>query len=151
MTKIIDQLKFEEGLRLSSYICPAGKKTIGYGHNLEAQPYFEGNKIPDQISKDVAEAILLNDIREIEEELSSRWPEYHKIASQQRREACLNMAFQMGVSKFLKFKVMINCIERCFWTSAHDEALRSKWAEQCPKRAKRVAEQLMTGRAYECS
>jgi lysozyme len=145
---IIDQLKFEEGLRLQAYLCPAGKKTIGYGHNLEAEPYFEGNLIPDEITKDIAEAILLHDVNETEERLEGAWHGYRKIISPARQDACLNMAFQMGVDGFMKFGVMRNYISHCMWQSSHDAALESKWAKQCPDRAGRVARQLLTGRAY---
>jgi len=46
-----------EGLRLITYYCPAGKRTIGYGHVLE-----EGSKVADQISSDIAEKLLEEDI-----------------------------------------------------------------------------------------
>ena len=60
--ELLAQVKIEEGLRLKTYLCPAGRRTIGYGRNLDAMPYFEGNKIPDEITEDQAEAILHRDL-----------------------------------------------------------------------------------------
>lgn len=149
MTKLIDQLKFEEGLRLDAYYCPAGKKTIGYGHNIDANPYYHGSAIPDRITKQEAEAILLHDIIDVEEELGSAWPAYHKITSHARQDALVNMAFQMGVEGLMKFKRTLGHVERQQWQQAYDCAMLSKWATQCPNRAIRVAGQLLKGVPYD--
>ena len=36
--ELLESLKRQEGFRSSPYRCPAGRVTIGYGHNLEADP-----------------------------------------------------------------------------------------------------------------
>lgn len=149
MSKLIEQLKFEEGLRLTVYRCPAGKRTIGYGHNLDANPNYKGQLIPEKISKEFAVILLVQDVTDIEEELGSRWPEFHKIDNHVRRDALVNMAFQLGVTGLLKFKRTLNYVQQNFWQSAAESALASKWAEQVPGRALRVSGQLSTGIPYE--
>jgi lysozyme len=51
----IDLIQKHEGLRLQSYVCPAGKWTIGYGHTRTARP-------GQQITAEQAEELLRQDI-----------------------------------------------------------------------------------------
>jgi lysozyme len=53
--KGIALIKKHEGLRLSSYICPAGHYTIGYGHIRTASAN-------QRISQSLAEELLLQDV-----------------------------------------------------------------------------------------
>lgn len=145
--ELIAQVKFEEGLRLKAYHCTAGKLTIGYGHNIDARPFFEGNRIPLEITKDQAEAILFDDLCRTSEQLHAAWHGMG-LLTPARRDACINMAFQMGIDGFLGFKKMREYLLKCDWVKAHDAALDSKWARQTPNRAKRVAKQLLTGDYY---
>lgn len=147
MGKLIEQLKFEEGLRLKAYLCPAGVKTIGYGHNLEKAPYFEHNEIPDEITPEQAEAILFYDIGEKRAELGRKWPRLNDFDSA-RRDAFINMAFQLGVDGFLRFERMRAAAIARDWDVAHKQALNSNWARQTPERAHRVAGQILTGIHY---
>ena len=50
-------LKKYEGYSEKIYICPAGYKTIGYGHVIKAD-----EEIPETVSSDLAEELLLKDI-----------------------------------------------------------------------------------------
>lgn len=56
----IDLIKRFEGFSAECYVCPAGKRTIGYGHVLA-----EGEA--EQISAQEAEALLVKDIASAEE------------------------------------------------------------------------------------
>ena len=146
--ELINQVKFEEGLRLKAYLCPTGHKTIGYGRNLEASPYFEGNRIPDEITQDQAEAILAYDLNHAATVLAAAWHGYELLQGA-RRDACIQMVYQLGLDGFLGFKSMRKALIMCDWREAKKQALLSKWASQTPNRAKRIAEQLLTGEYYE--
>ena len=50
------------------------------------------------------------------------------------------MCYQMGLAGVLRFRKMIQALNRNDYGKAADEALDSLWAEQTPNRAKRVAE-----------
>lgn len=143
------QLKFEEGEELEVY--PDSKKipTIGVGHNLVANPYYQGKKIPNKITPEFMEELLDYDIGNIIGELRQRWPRIDEF-DKARRDAFINMAFQMGVSRFMGFERMRAAALSRNWPLAHKEALNSKWAMyDSPERAKRVAGQLLTGKYYE--
>jgi lysozyme len=49
------------------------------------------------------------------------------------------MAYQMGVDGVLKFKKMMIALQAENYEAAYKEALNSKWAQQTPERAQRVA------------
>lgn len=52
----VDLIKMYEGFSSKVYICPAGYKTIGYGHLVRNDESF------DEISKEEAEQILISDL-----------------------------------------------------------------------------------------
>lgn len=63
----IDLIKKYEGCRLTAYVCPAGKWTIGYGHTSSA-----GNPVVTPgmtITEEEAETILRNDLTKFESEV----------------------------------------------------------------------------------
>lgn len=144
-----EQLKFEEGLSTKAYLCPAGKKTIGYGHNLDANPCYKAVPIPDEITEESAEELLEHDIKKTWRELKKAWPQVDLLPVS-RQDACINMAFQMGIYGFMEFRKMRYELISGHYKNAAKEALNSEWAKQTPARAKRVASQLLTGEYYSC-
>ena len=147
--KLIEQLKFEEGCRLEAYICPAGKKTIGYGHNLQSNPYGpDGWKIPDTITQEVAEELLAIDVGTTIAALRKAWPRIDEL-DKARRDAFINMAYQLGVNGFMRFERLRAAALARDWETAAKEALHSHWAKQTENRAKRVAWQIKFGKYYE--
>ena len=55
----LDLIKEFEGLELAIYICPAGYKTIGYGHKLLP---FEIKEFKTNITEKTAHYLLLDDV-----------------------------------------------------------------------------------------
>jgi lysozyme len=145
--KLRSQIEFEEGKRLKAYVCTAGHKTIGIGHNLDAKPTFNGHKIPGVITDELCRDLFESDINEVINNLDRVWP-FYKQLDDARRDAILNMAFQLGYAGLMKFKKCLLALESGNWEEAKKQALDSSWAKQTPKRANRVAEQLRTGVYY---
>jgi lysozyme len=81
-------------------------------------------------------------------DLNQAWPGLSLLQCA-RHDACINMAFQLGINGFLQFRMMRQALNRCNWLEARNEALDSLWARQTPNRARRVAEQILTGEYYE--
>lgn len=142
------QLEFEEGRRLKAYTCTAGHKTIGIGHNLDVKPAFNGRRIPDIISDQICDLIFDRDLNDTITQLNFVWLANTKL-DPARRDAVINMCFQLGINGVMKFKLMLNALERSDWVAAKAHALDSSWAKQTPERAERVAEQLLTGTYYK--
>jgi len=135
MSKLIDQVKTDEGLELKPYYCSEGKLTIGYGRNLEARG----------IRQSEADMMLKNDLKEVVADLKRRLPFFDGLNAARKR-ALVNMGFQLGVPGLLKFKKMLKAVEDGDWELAEKQALASQWAQQTPNRAKKIAARLRSGK-----
>ena len=127
-------LQKHEGLRLRPYIDTTGNETIGYGRNLKA----EG------ISASEAEHLLANDIVNHYKALTDNLP-WFKSLDDVRQLALLDMCFNLGIDGLLRFKNMLEAIEKQQWTRAAICALSSKWATQVHGRAVDISNMLQTG------
>ncbi len=122
-----------EGLSLKLYKCPAGKLTIGYGHNIEDLG----------ITKETAYFILEGDIQTAKRDTISIFPDMLKLPHD-KQVAIIDMVFNMGKPTFLKFEKMIAAINKRDWIEAGKQAKDSKWYRQVGDRGKKVVS-LLTG------
>ena len=130
---LLKQIKEHEGLRLKPYKCPAGRLTIGYGHNIE----------DNGLSKTACEFILFEDIEEAERNLYAVFgrDEYEKLSNSQKI-ALIDMMFNLGLIRFMTFKKFIQAIKKHDWESASAEVINSRAYEQNKRRYKKIAEQI---------
>lgn len=135
MNKLIEQLKIHEGFRSNVYTCSGGKKTVGYGRNLQ----------DIGISEEEAEMLLKNDIYEATNQLLNAFP-FMATFSDVRISAMINFTFNVGIGTVKKFSNTIEYLKNEDWEAAADEMMDSKWAEQVGDRAIQITEQIRTGR-----
>lgn len=148
LSKWCDRLIAHEGMKLMPYRCTAGKLTIGVGRNLEDNPPTpeEARALGDYmhgITENAAKMLLRNDIARCFEALK-RIVEGFEELDEERQYALLDMCFQMGVRGFRRFKRLLKAVEQRNFELAAFECLTSKYAQQTPKRAKRIAQLLKT-------
>lgn len=136
-SRLIEQLRRDEGEVLTAYPDHLGYLTIGVGRMIDRR---KGGCI----SKDESAYLLNNDIAARDSGLRSRLSWYGQL-DEVRQAALLNMAFQIGVDGLLGFVRMLACVRDGRFAEAETHALQSKWATQTPARAKRVARQLASG------
>ncbi len=125
-----------EGLRQFPYLdtAPIPKTTIGVGRNLS----------DNGISIEEAMFLLDNDIERCRKDLEGySW--YRKQPSGVK-DALLNMCFNLGINKLLKFKNMIKHLNNGEYTQAASEALDSNWSKQVGKRAFDIATVIREGK-----
>lgn len=132
-------LQLLEGFEEMPYDDHLGKLTVGYGWCLDNTP----------MSREAAELqlawIVSEKLREIEDgddDLARAFESCDPI----RREALLQMAYQLGVGGLRKFRNMIAAILERRFNDAYREAMDSAWAEQTPDRAEMIADMLRLGR-----
>lgn len=130
----IDRIMEDEGFRSHAYVDGDGL-SIGYGRRISE----DGGGI----SKREALFMLQNDILACEHDLGDlfTWPLWLSI-SRVRRDALVNMRYNLGPSRFRGFRNMIAAIRMKDWSQAAREALDSKWARQVGRRARRIAYEL---------
>lgn len=148
--RLKEELRKDEGLILHVYKCPAGKRTIGYGHNLEARelPDFIEFYLAEhgEITLEMAEWLLDQDLsaaiagaRKVLKKSTWEW------LTQKRREVLVQMVFNMGVGAFAKFKNTIKSIECHDIESAVQGLKSSLWHRQLPERSTRLINQFEKG------
>jgi len=85
----INLIRDAEQLKLTAYLCPAGKWTIGYGHTL-------GVKQEDWITPEQAEQMLRTDLLWVEDTLNALGN-----FTQNQFDALASFVYNFGTPKFL--------------------------------------------------
>ena len=137
---LIDSIKLGEGFSATAYRCPTNRLTIGFGRCVDADEPGTG------ITESEAEMLLANDLERFEVAAQRVVGEetWH-VLNQVRREALIEMAFNMGAGNLAKFRRMLAALGEEDYAGAADEALSSRWAEQVGKRAGRIADRIRSG------
>lgn len=151
MMNLIEQLKRHEGFRDDYYQCTANKRTIGYGRNVDDNPFTtqelemlgRDEFIDEPMTKDEAEILLVNDVKAVHYVICDH-VSFGRL-NLARQAVCINMAFNLGIHGFCKFKKMIKAIKEGKFERASIEALDSRWASQVGDRSIELAVQLATG------
>jgi lysozyme len=138
VAKATDQIKEDEGLVLHAYDDHLGFATIGYGRLIDRR---KGGGI----SEDEALYLLKNDVSARLSVLENAIPFFARL-DDARKAVLLNMSFQLGIAGLLKFKSTLAFIEAGDFENASANMLKSLWAKQTPHRAKRLAEQMRSGK-----
>ena len=131
-----DLIKDHEGLSLRMYKCPAGKNTIGYGHNLDA----------NGISLEVADAILDDDIDQAIEDARALVPNFDEH-DDVRRAALVDLSFNMGKGTLSGFDDTLAAFIRKDYAGAALGLEASKWYGQVGNRAREIVAMVRTGMA----
>ena len=132
--QLIEELKRDEGVVLTLYICSAGKNTIGVGRNVDDRG----------ITEDESDYLLGNDIDLCVDELENNFT-WYKNLSDARQRVLVNMCFNLGLTRLLGFKKFLAALEAEDWDRAAEEMLDSKWAVQVGPRSTRLRDLLLEG------
>ena len=154
MAEMITRLKLHEGCSLTPYKCPAGKLTIGIGHNVEDNPLTaeELRVVGDWkhgITREAAHYLCRNDIERCIKELKKNLKWFEKL-DKERKYALIDLCFNLGIRTLLTFKKTLASIAGGNYRTAAEQLLQSKYAKQVGKRAKRIAILIETGRWEIC-
>lgn len=134
--QILSDLKRHEGWRPSVYQDHLGYWTLGFGFMVDER---KNGGIP----RPVAHYWLAYEVDRIYVRLAEAL-DWFAEAPDGIQRALVNMGYQLGVSGLLRFRQTLELIEIGKYEDAAEEALRSRWAEQTPKRAKEVAKWIRT-------
>lgn len=131
------ELRRDEALRLTAYLCSAGKLTIGYGHTDDV-------RAADTCTPEQAARWLDQDIGIAAAGLDRALPWWRGL-SDARQRVLINMCFNLGLPRLLGFKRMLYALQIGDYPGAAAEALNSRWAEQVGDRAARIADMIRRG------
>lgn len=130
--KGLNLVKEFEGLRLESYLCPAGVPTIGYGRT-------KGVKLGQKITEEIADRYLKEDLNYFEGEIDRL---AYKSLNANQFSALVSFAYNVGVNAFAG-STLLTCLNANRFNDAANEF--DRWN----KANGRVLEGLVRRRAAE--
>jgi lysozyme len=140
MQRLLETLKRHEGVRYYVYRDHLGYETIGVGRCIN-------RAVGLGLSPDEVEYLLINDVQRCIEELDGAF-EWFKDLDEVRREAMINLCFNLGLTKLRKFVNALEAMKQRNYNKAATELLNSKWANQVGERSREVAQMIRTGEAH---
>jgi lysozyme len=138
MNDLVRQLKSDEGEIPHAYQDHLGFWTIAVGRFIDKRK--GGGLRPKEI-----DFLLTNDIEDRVQALNKALPWFTDL-DEARQGVLLNMAFQLGTAGLLAFTTTLTHVRAGRYDEAATAMLQSKWAQQTPERAERMAEQMRTGK-----
>ena len=159
--ELIKQIKIEEGFRSKPYRDSRNYWSIGYGFNIEGRDlteqeqsklfpgevyplsiqaqveYWRANPLNDEDAEyllDQSIAITIHDAKII-------FGNYWDCIPNEKRVPILDMLYNLGRHKFLKFKKCIAAIEKADWKNAAKEVRNSIAYLQAKSRYERIAKE----------
>lgn len=135
--KGIQLIKKWESFVPNQYLCPAGLKTIGYGHVI-----LDEEKFSDKISEKEAEELLRKDCEKFE----TAFKKYNLSVSQNQFDALISFMFNIGVNAFSN-STLLKKIKHKDYHSAAQEFLR--WNKTTIKGKKTILKGLTSRRIDE--
>jgi lysozyme len=139
--RLVADIDSGENCELLAYKDTEHLWTIGWGHLLDQSIDWTGHTITQ------AQADQWRDVDMQKATAAAlRLPEYASLDTDCRRNALIELVFNMGPSRWIEFVDTRAALVRRDWPRAHDELLDSKWAGQVKaRRANRLANYFLTG------
>jgi lysozyme len=131
-------IKRHEGKRSVIYKDSLGFLTGGYGH-----AFLEGSPI----SYEVTYMLFEEDYARAVSDLDILCKKYNLSLDSVRQGVLINMLFNMGLTKVLKFRKMISALQIGDYKKAAIEMMDSTWAKQVGKRAVELSQLMGDGLA----
>jgi|TARA_B110000305_G_C19323838_1_gene580308 lysozyme len=152
--ELVKMIAIHEGIVLNVYQDHLGIDTVGIGRNLQDRGITDGelsfiNKTMDEVyenglTEEEAYYLCMNDIAIVEKELLANKPIVNQL-NDVRQMVLIDMAFNMGVPRLMKFKNMWLAIEKVNYQLANEEMIDSRWAGQVGSRAMKLSLAMKNG------
>ena len=133
MQNLIKMLRQHEGVRNTVYLDSLGIETIGVGRNLKEVG----------LSDDEIDYLLVNDVNRCKAE--AKQFDWYEELDTVRREAILNLLFNLGRPRFMGFKKAIAALGDHNYSLGADEFYDSRWRTQVGQRAEDICHMIRTG------
>ena len=131
------QLRREEGSIPHAYQDHLGCWTIGVGRLIDQRK--GGGLSPDEV-----DLLLSNDVDRVKRQVRDALPWVDELDNP-RHAVVIGMGFQLGVAGLLGFRQTLAAVKDGRYAAAAGLMLISRWAQQTPERAMRMAKQMETG------
>ena len=123
------RIKKNEGYSNKAYKDQLGYQTIGFGHLIRKKDKIILNKV---YSKKYLETLFEKDFKKTLEDFNKNFKKLSLKKNEQ--ELLIEMIYQMGIKKVLKFKKVIYYLKTKQKNMVCLEMMKSLWYKQTPKR-----------------
>ena len=141
--KLFEMLRRHEGVKQFAYRCTANKITIGVGRCVDEDG---GLGLCDA----EINFLLSNDVDRVEVELENNFS-WYKNLNDARKDAMVSIAFNLGLTRLLKFEKALNFMAGGDYIMAGMEFDNSLWSKQVGARAEELCQMIETGEYEDAS
>lgn len=143
--RLMRQLEIDEGKKLKVYYDTEGLLTVGIGHLIKNTdpPEIRNLKVGDSITEDQCRELFNNDLAIAIADFRVIFSDWETIPAEVQ-EIIINMLFNLGRNRLLKFKKFIEAVYAKQWDRAADEMQNSRWFTQVGDRSKRLVARMRT-------
>jgi len=136
--KLREQLKIDEGVKLTVYLDSVGLPTVGVGHLVLNKDKL---KLGDTITMERCDSLLESDMNVSLQNCGKLFPKF-EVMPENIQQVIANMMFNMGLYRLSGFKKFIAALLAKNYSLAADEMKNSKWYTQVGKRAQRLEKKI---------
>lgn len=140
VSSVCKQLIIHEGVKELPYYDTEGWITTGIGF-LHDPRRLDSAKMPKEVALLWLRIIVEERVKVLQKDIPF-WDELNNV----RKQALLNMSYQLGVAGLLKFKKTLRLLAEGKFHEVEAEAKDSDWYQQTPGRATEVINMLVTGK-----
>ena len=158
--ELLKRLRLEEGYRSKPYLDTVNRWTLGYGWNVQGRPltkieaehlFGEDEPYPisvdriidhyrkEPMSREDAEYILEHCLHIAEGDCQIIFGKFWVSIPTEKRIPLIDMAYNLGIKKFRKFKKMIKAVKESNWSEAAKQIRNSLAYLQAQKRYESIA------------
>ncbi len=139
------QSEIDEGKKLKAYHDTEGLLTVGIGHLIKKTdpPAIRDLKLGDSITEDQCRELLNNDLAIAISDFRVIFNNWETIPAE-AQEILINMLFNLGRDRFLRFKKLIAAVYEHNWAEAALQMEDSRWYRQVGDRSKRLVARMRT-------
>lgn len=139
--KLKEELGADEGYRTDIYLDHLGYPTVGIGHLILKTDAEYGKPVGTKITEARVTELFMKDIETSVSDAKKLFSNFDSCSDNVQR-VLVNMMFNLGYTRFSKFKNFKAAIESKNWKQAAIEGADSLWFKQVPNRAKRLMDRL---------
>jgi len=141
MVRLKEEITSDEGVKLEVYLDHLGYPTVGVGHLIKDTDPEKGASEGTLITQTRCDELFYQDINICLSECENQMNEWESFPEEVKL-ILANMAFNLGITRLMKFKMMFSALNAGDYKQASIEGLDSRWAKQVYNRAHRLMDRL---------
>lgn len=139
--KLEEELIEHEGYMPSIYLDHLGYRTVGIGHLIKKEDPEYDKPVGYKISEERVTALFIKDVNNAIKDCKKLFSNFESCP-EEAQHILINMMFNLGLTRFSKFKHFKAAIELKNWEVASFEGRNSLWFKQVPNRAGQLMDKL---------